>query len=109
MLTFCFCHAIYNLFWSTTTKIKMFCCASLILYLITCPIAQSSKDIWFSLMVSEGLDLNTSRVLPAVEQEITAINNSTILPGYKLQYTTHRHSEVKERLCNFFYSLYFAV
>ena len=67
----------------------------LTLCLVTCRVAQPSKVIWFSVMVSEGLDLNTSSVLPAVEQEVTAVNsNTSILSGYKLQYTIHRHSEV---------------
>ena len=74
---------------------KMLCCASLVLYLVICAVAQPSKVIWFSLMVSDGYYLNTSSVLSAVEQEVTTINNNTsILPGYKLQYTIHRHSEV---------------
>ena len=68
---------------------------ALILCLVTCRAAQPSKVIRFSLMVSEGFDLNTSSALPAVEQEVAAVNsNTSILSGYKLQYTIHRHSEV---------------
>ena len=49
----------------------------------------------FLLGFSDGLSLNTTRVLPAVEQEVQSINSDTsILPGYNLQYNIHRLHEV---------------
>ena len=86
MLTFSFCHAIYNLFWSDDDKDKnVLLCLSLILYLITCPIAQSSKDIWFSLMVQSEkileyitLDLNTVACLASsITRNFTAFHQTT--------------------------------
>ena len=82
------------MFYSSYKK-TMFYSVVLLLCLATTFVAQSSPVLHFSLMVSDGLSLNTTRVLPAVEQEVQSINSDTsILPGYNLQYNIHRLHEV---------------
>ena len=47
-----------------------------------------SRSLYFSLMVSSAAGLNTSGVVPAVDQALQDINSdSAILPGYSLHYT----------------------
>ena len=74
----------------------MFCSGVLLLCVATTSVAQPSPVLHFSLMVSDGLSLNTTSVLPAVEQEVQSINSDiSILPGYNLQCNIHRLHEVR--------------
>ena len=76
-------------------RITVFCSGVLLLCVATTAVAQPSPVLHFSLMVSDGLSLNTTSVLPAVEQEVQSINSDiSILPGYNLQYNIHRLHEV---------------
>lgn len=47
------------------------------------------KELYFLLVISSAATLNTSVVVPAVDQALEDINaeDSGILPGHKLQYT----------------------
>ena len=81
---------------STIMRITMFCSGVLLLCVATTAVAQPSPVLHFSLMVSDDLSLNTTSVLPAVEQEVQSINSDiSILPGYSLQYNIHRLHEVR--------------
>ena len=77
-----------------------FCSVVQLLAVVTCHLAhvQSSPVLYFSIMVSDGLiSLNTTSVLPAVEQEVQSINSDTCtLPGYNLQYNIYRLHEVRD-------------
>ena len=76
-------------------RITVYCSGILLLCVATTAVAQPSPVLHFSLMVSDDLSLNTTSVLPAVEQEVQSINSDTsILPGYNLQYNIHRLHEV---------------
>ena len=73
----------------------MFYSGVLLLCVAITSVAQTSPVLHFSLMVSDGLSLNTTSVLPAVEQEVQSINSDTsILPVYNLQCNIHRLHEV---------------
>ena len=53
-----------------------------------CSRANADRQLYFSLMVSGAAGLNTSAVVPAVDQELHDINSDpTILAGYILHYT----------------------
>lgn len=50
--------------------------------------ADGDQPVYFSLMVSSAPTLDTTRVVPAVDQALQFINSDTaILPGYNLLYT----------------------
>ena len=52
-------------------------------------------NIYFSLMVSSAPTLDTTGVVPAVNKVLDAINSdSTILPGYRLQYSAVLDTQV---------------
>ena len=68
----------------------------LLLYLIvhlevssrTAATDREPRTLYFSLMVSSAPSFNTSEVVSAVDQTLDFVNNeSTILPGRRLQYS----------------------
>ena len=58
-------------------------------------VGEEKSNIYFSLMVSSAPTLDTTGVVPAVNKVLDAINSdSTILPGYRLEYSTVLDTQV---------------
>lgn len=54
------------------------------------------QPLYFSLLVSSAATLNTSGVVSAVEQALGMIHNdTTMLPGYSLQYSGVLDTQVR--------------
>lgn len=57
--------------------------------------ATDEPGLYFSLIVSSTPTFNTSGIVSAVDQALELINsNTTILPGYCLQYTQELDTQV---------------
>ena len=60
----------------------------LLIALSICTSSATDQPVYFSLFVSSAPTINTSEIVSAVDQVLELINsNTTILPGYCLQYT----------------------
>lgn len=64
---------------------------------VCCAHHDETPSVYFALMVSNAPTLNTSGVVSAVNQALEVINddNSNILPGVRLQYTTVLDTQVR--------------
>ena len=57
--------------------------------------AADQPGLYFSLIVSSTTTINMSGIVSAVDQALELINNNTtILPGYSLQYTQELDTQV---------------
>ena len=67
-------------------------------FIVSTGASQELMPLRFSLMVSNSSDFDTLGVVPAVDKVLDIItNDSSILPGYKLQYELLQHQVVFQR------------
>ena len=60
--------------------------------------ADDDQPVYFSLMVSSAPALDTSRLVSSVDQALQLIDNdTTVLPGYNLQYSQVLDTQVRSR------------
>ena len=71
--------------------------ASLVTIDSTSAAAGADQPLYFSLVVSSDLTLNTSGIVTAVDETLELIrNDTTILPGYSLQYSQVLDNQVSQ-------------
>ena len=75
--------------------------ANFLIVLVSCMSSSNCADessVYFALMVSSTPTLNTSGVVPEVDQALGVINraNSNVLPGIRLQYTSVLDTQVRQ-------------
>lgn len=81
-------------------KVAAFLATVLIVSCLVTIVAAADDDqpVYFSLMVSSAPALNTSRLVSSVDQALQLIDNdTTVLPGYNLQYSQVLDTQVRSR------------
>ena len=72
----------------------------LLIALNLCTNSATDQPVYFSLIVSSAPTINTSGIVSAVDQVLELINSdTTILPGYCLQYTPVLDTQVSKSAC----------